>query len=168
MVHLLPVRLWLPRRPPLRPSLWPCGASHAAGIRLWKFETVTFSMNSHAHVAIEKESGNIFSSFSAGLTAGVDILPEQWLWSAIANDHHQKAFVWGVLVDIIGTYVLYLPCPEILSRSWINCPRPPVRLQPDSLNLFDLRVVPCSAVHLQWSPRPYSLRWLWCWREHSD
>lgn len=32
---------------------------------------MTLAISSHAHVVTGKESGNIFSSFSAGLTAGV-------------------------------------------------------------------------------------------------
>ena len=57
---------------------------------------MTSIISSHAHVTADKESGNIFSSFSAGLTAGVNLLLEkgfeaQWLMT-ITNRHLSGAF----------------------------------------------------------------------------
>jgi MFS family permease len=87
MVYLVVVWTWIFPRSPLGTGIWPYRVSFAtrAWIQWYVCDARAFDDELGANsVSIDSQLGNVFTAFSAGLTAG--------------------AFVWGVLVDIIGWY----------------------------------------------------------------
>ena len=72
VVHILPMRLWLPVRSIICPRLWYGGSCVEARIRILKYAQDSLAHSSQpTDVSPAPESGNIFSAFGAGLCAGV-------------------------------------------------------------------------------------------------
>lgn len=97
------------------------------------------------------KSGNISTCFNAGLTAG--------------------AFVWGVLSDIVGTFItacaLFILRQRTKKRSPNVLTRSQMGFQLDMPIFLHIWAMPRCLQQLHHLPHPYSLCWFWCGRQHS-
>ena len=93
---------------------------------------------------LANQYGNILSAFHAGLAAGVR-RSDDYLACALAKSTILQAFVWGILVDIIGWYAEF----STLLCVTKSVTRAAVCIQSYVLDLLHLWLMPWDSLELQ-------------------